>query len=66
MTTSACAVKACAVKGSQPRSIRPRQVPRSIGDSFVFVYFLLNGVEQPFFDQTWQLPLFAPIGFTTP
>lgn len=42
-----------------------RQAPIRIGD-FFFVYFLLNGVEQPFFDQTWQLPLVAPIDFATP
>jgi hypothetical protein len=28
-----------------------RQIPTRIGDIF-FVYFLLNGVEQPFFDMT--------------
>ena len=30
-----------------------------------FVYFRLYGVEQPFFDKTWQLPLVAPIDYAT-
>ena len=30
-----------------------------------FVYFRLYGVEQPFFDKSWQLPPVAPIDFAT-
>lgn len=29
-----------------------------------FVYVRLYGVEQPFFDKTWQLPLIEPIDFS--
>ena len=28
-----------------------------------FVYFRLYGVQQAFFDNTWQLPLVEPVNF---
>jgi hypothetical protein len=29
------------------------------------ICFRLYGVEQPFFDKTWQLPLVEPVAFNT-
>ena len=56
LSTFSMAQKAPALTGKLTRS-------KTIPGKGWFVYIRLYGVQQAFFDKTWQLPLVEPVNF---